>query len=460
MKEQKNNKGICKCFLWCSLFFLSLGSLILLSWLSAGIPRQAIRENLLESAEYLLESEDLFYQGKEGDRRSELHNYADALTFNILYSVDGENRFKELLISPFYAEHGNEQVSVLELLKERVEQEKEADTVYDRYWHGMILILRPLFLLFTIQGIRWIFLGVLIALFLLLTALLIKRKQTMEAILLLLAATATQLFMTAFCMEYVPTVLIMLVSSLVMVGGSGKRETVIGIGIVSGVCTAFFDFLTTETLTIVVPLALMYGIWGKEGKLKPFREELKYLFTAGSTWGMAYVGTYLVKWILSGWVLGQNRCIVALEAFLSRRGGEVISFAIDSLVNGRWLPEDALSLAGGDLLAKPVAAVVLNLRLLLGLSGKITLEHLALVVFFCMAGVAGIVYLYKKKTAGVLPVIRLLLGLVPVIRIMVLYGHSIEHCFFVYRCLMGSIFCFTTAFFDVIDWTGWKGGER
>lgn len=459
MQEQATKKGISRSlsvfrtigtwFLW---FAVSLGVLIFLSWLSACIPRSAIRENVLKSAEYLLTSEDVFYQMREGDRRTEIHNYADATTLNIMYSIDGEDRFKEIFISPFYTDRVNEKKTVIELLKERVEQEEEADTVYDRYWHGMTMLLRPLFLLCSIQGIRYVFLAVLIALFVFLEVLLVRRKQETAAVLLVFSATMVQLPITAFCMEYVPVILIMLGVSIAMVYSCESRKKIWGLCVISGVCVAFFDFLTTETLAIVVPLSIVYCIWAKEGKLQMLWKEIKFLVGAGISWGAAYIGSYFVKWTFSGIVLGENRWSTAVESFLARQGDSVISFALDSLIGGELLPVGAEEMAGGEVLPQWLSAVVINLRLLLGLSGKITLESLALILLFVAAGIVGVIFLYRKKEAGALPVILFLLGMVPVARMMLLHNHSVVHCFFVYRAFLGTLFCFMAGFIEVIDW--------
>ena len=115
-------------------FGVTLGILIGLLYLTAQIPKKAFRENLLESAEYLRVKEDEFYCLVEGDRRTLVHNYADVITLNIMYSIDGEDVWDELMISPFYSDGINQNYPMIELLAERITEEKQADTVYDRYW--------------------------------------------------------------------------------------------------------------------------------------------------------------------------------------------------------------------------------------------------------------------------------------------------------------------------------------
>ena len=433
-------------------FLTTLGILFALLFFACCIPKYKIRDNMLESANYLQANEELFHQLKPGDRRTEIHNYADATTMNILYSVDGENLLWETVMSPFYSDKMNLEKSVTELLTERIRFEKPNDTLYDRYWHGMIMLLKPLFLLFTLQQIRWIFTGTLIVCMLILTMLLVRQKQYLSTILLWLGALSVQVWMAGFCIEYFPVFLITFLSSVCMVLWEEKRERIIQLCIVSGVCVAFFDFLTTETLAFVIPMAIVYGIWRKKGTIKNFKEEFLYLFRAGCGWGMAYIGSYLIKWTLASVFYGEERFSVALSQLAGRQGNSVTNYAIDSL-SGNGIPVEALQNAGGDVLPQFLSAVVINIRLLLGLSGKISLEKLALLLLVIGLIAAAVIYLFRKPgPVEVLSGILFLLGAIPMLRMMVLNNHSTEHCFFVYRSLYGTIICFSAGIIHLFDW--------
>lgn len=433
-------------------FLITVSVLLMLFILSSSIPKYIVRENLLESAEYLLNSEDLFHQMKPGDRRTELHNYADATTLNILYSIDGVERVKEIFLAPFYSEKMDLSKSVTELLVERITYERAPDTLYDRYWHGMIVLLRPLLLVFTIVQIRWIFLGMLLIVMGLLTVMLVKRKQKFLAVLLWLAAIAVQLPVVAFSVEYYPVFLLTFLFTAVMVKWEHNRSVVLKLCIVNGVCIAFFDFLTTETVAFLIPLATVYCIWNTEGKLKNVKEELLYTAQAGFLWLGSYIATYLVKWGLAGIAYGEERFTPALQQFAGRQGDAVVTYAVDSMNNG-VIPAEAIENAGGHILPQFLSAVVINIRLLLGLSGKISLEHLALTLILAAFVIIAVVYLFQKPgKIAVLPVILFSLGALPMLRMMVLHNHSIEHCFFTYRALYGTIFCFTAGFIELINW--------
>ena len=83
-------------------FIVTLGVFMGLLYLSACIPKEEIRENLLESVYYLEENEDEFYHRRDNNRRTLIDNYADTIEFNIMYSVEEEHRLESMLISPFY----------------------------------------------------------------------------------------------------------------------------------------------------------------------------------------------------------------------------------------------------------------------------------------------------------------------------------------------------------------------
>lgn len=413
---------------------VTLGILIGLLYVTALIPKEAFRDNLLVSADYLSEKEAEFYCLIEGDNRTLVHNYADVITFNIMYSIDGEDLWDELMMSPFYSDGINQNYPMIELLAERITEEKQADTVYDRYWHGMMMLLRPLFCIFSITQIRIVMLVVLIALLLGLSVLLWKRGIHTLIVALWIAVVMTGYPMIAMCMEYVPVWLIMLGCSFAAFKWYQSDIAVMKISIVSGVCCAFFDFLTTETVAIVIPLVVVLCLKDKDGQIENYLQGVKWLLANGVLWGIAYIGTLFTKWIFSSIVLGQNRIGFALSMMLKRQG-------------------DTSGQLGETVFPQPVASVLANVRLMLGMQEMVSLESvcgIVLVIFFIML---CMIYLFRKKGSGcVLPGLLFLLGCVPVMRMLVLHNHSLEHCFFVYRALFATVVCVATGFAFIIDW--------
>lgn len=402
--------------------------------MTALIPKEAFRENMLATAEYLEENEDEFYCLIPGDKRTLIHNYADVITFHIMYSIDGEALWDELMMSPFYSDQINKDYPLIELLQERIIEEKQPDTLYDRYWHGMMVFLRPLLCVFTITQIRVIMLTVFVGLLTGLSVLLWRLRLRGLVAAIWIAAVMVGYPMIAMCMEYVPVWLIMLGGSFAAAKWYHSNLAIARISIVSGVCCAFFDFLTTETVAIVIPLVIVLCLKDKKGQIESFLQGVGWLLANGVLWGSAYIVTLLVKWILSSVVLGQERISFAVSMLLQRQG----AFSVQ---------------LGETVFPQPIAAVLANIRMMIGMSETISLESVFAGVLVSVLLLAAVIYLFRKKSSAcVMPGLLFLLGCVPLVRMMVLHNHSLEHCFFVYRSLFATIVCVVAGFVYIIDW--------
>ena len=414
-------------------FIVTLGVFLGLLYLSACIPKEAIRENLLESAYYLEENEDEFYHRRDNNRRTLIDNYADTIEFNIMYSVDEEHRLESLLISPFYSDNANAEYQMIYILRQGIEEEKEIDTVYDRYWHGMQMIMRPLFVLFDIVQIRILMMSVLIIGLAFLMFCLWKREQKVMALSMIPAAVLISYPMLGMCMEYVPTFFIMLVVSLACLKWYQSKKMIMTWLLISGMCCGFFDILTTETVAVVIPLAIVLALREKEGILDGFWKEILFVVSSGFLWGIGYLGVFGSKWLFSSLSLGANRFAPAISMMLYRQGAEV---AVES----------------GSGLTQPMEALARNLRLLLGFPLEMEYGTVLMIAAAVVGMVVCFVYLYRKTGRDcVLPALLALLALVPIVRIMFLNSHSYQHSFFTYRALFATIVCVITAVVKVVD---------
>lgn len=414
-------------------FIVTLGVFLGLLYLSACIPKEAIRENLLESAYYLEENEDEFYHRRDNNRRTLIDNYADTIEFNIMYSVDEEHRLESLLISPFYSDNANAEYQMISILRQGIEEEKEIDTVYDRYWHGMQMIMRPLFVLFDIVQIRILMMSVLIIGLAFLMFCLWKREQKVMALSMIPAAVLISYPMLGMCMEYVPTFFIMLVVSLACLKWYQSKKMIMTWLLISGMCCGFFDILTTETVAVVIPLAIVLALREKEGILDGFWKEILFVVSSGFLWGIGYLGVFGSKWLFSSLSLGANRFAPAISMMLYRQGAEV---AVES----------------GSGLSQPMEALARNLRLLLGFPLEMEYGTVLMIAAAVVGFAICFVYLYRKTGKDcVLPALLALLALVPIVRIMFLNSHSYQHSFFTYRALFATIVCVITAVVKVAD---------
>lgn len=414
-------------------FIVTFGVLIGGLYLSALIPKELFRDNLLESAYYLEENEDEFYTLKENNARTVTDNYADTITYNIMYSVNSEKPLESLIISPFYSDNVNPEYQMISILRERIEEEKEPDTMYDRYWHGMQMIYRVLFVFFTIKQIR---IGMNILLSGLLFVLMIslwKKGQKIFPLSMGIAAVLVNYPMIGMCMEYVPTFFIMFIISFLCMKYYHDRNKVICLMLISGMCCGFFDILTTETVAVTIPLAIVMCLREKKEGMDNFGKEILFIVVSGFVWGLGYLAVFVGKWLFSSLCLGRNRFETAISMMVYRQGAQV-----------------ALEDSSG--MSQPMEALAKNIRLLVGFPLDMELRNVLMVLAAILGMIFCFVYVYRKTGKEcILPAILGVLAVVPIARILILNSHSYQHSFFTYRALFASICCVITAVVRIID---------
>ena len=138
------------------------------------------------------------------------------------------------------------------------------------------------------------------------------------------------------CLEYGFIFLLvpMTILVLLLLGGEQKDTMVAQIFMIVGMLTAFFDFLTTETVTFTVPFAVYY-IMLCEGSKK---QNWFFFLRCGVNWCIGYAGMFLLKWILAAVVLGKEAFWDALDMSAERMGGDVSLYA--NMVGG-YVCEDS-----------------------------------------------------------------------------------------------------------------------
>lgn len=399
------------------------------------IPKSRIQENIKQSAEYL-KGEALFPYLSEERFHTNQDNYADTILVNIVYHVDRENLFSSLMEASYYKEEGeNVHISLWDAMKEP----KEANIGYERYWHGAMVLLRPLFLFLELRGIRML-LGILVLfLAMLISLLLYWRKEKALALCYLIAHLFVQAWMCAFCIEYVTTFLVMnavvLCVLLLYRKETGKlwERNMMLLMCISGTVTCFLDFLTTETLTVTVPLFIYLVFRYRDGKLEKVQKEITGLAGYCLVWGISYGTMFLSKWGLSSLVLGKNVFQSALSSVEERTLGEVS------------IGSSGLEPAAGTV-QKLMGALGRNQGMLFPFREEMSMGA-AFAAFFgiCFLGFAIIYMFHGKNLCFRMIFLCLLLALVPYVRYLVLSNHSYIHYFFTYRAqlvtVLALLFC-------------------
>ena len=204
MKINKKDLTIC---------FMTFAGTLFLLWLflilSASIPNAKIQDNMVKSA--------LVYAQE------------DAFSY-----CDGENIGLYLAVS---------------------DEQTQPNTDYTRYWHGTAGCIRLLHLFTDVNGIKNFGLLFILLLAVIILFLLLKEKNALLAAAFVISLCIVKVWNIRLSMEYQPAFVICFLMCILYLLFEKKGDTtLLFLSVAGGVLIAFFDFLTTETIVILLPL--------------------------------------------------------------------------------------------------------------------------------------------------------------------------------------------------------------
>jgi hypothetical protein len=404
----KTKKIFSYLFLIILLIILELG---LLTGICA-IPKKYIQENVQTSAEFLCEKAPFFHLLKN-DTASRIDRYADAILMNIAWSCDCEHPLQSALCSAYYQNDAhNENTNLLFA----VTQDAPPTYEYMRYWHGSLVVLRPLLIFFSVREI-YILCAAILFVLLGISAYSIYRNYGKAVIwCFLCSALVCSVWFVPFSLEYIPTFFIGFAAIPITIALQKKAPDKLSYLFLSlGSLTAYTDFLTTETLTCLLPMIFVL-LAQKKTDTKPFSLCIKN----GAIWFAGYCTTWISKWLLYSAFTGKNGLSDALTQTAYRTGGEVVPDGLFAQIFGAFLR---------------------NLRCLFPFSlikdpGGTVTSAIVLVII-------GMLFFLVKKQKNMPSIVSALwmIGILPYLRYAVLSNHSFIHYFFTYRAQFVSVFC-------------------
>lgn len=426
------NKFLKYIIVYIILIISFMGLLTLISSFSS----EKIYGNVKEFSEVLLEEGNrkiIYIPYRE--QRMQFDNYTDALMINTAYSIDSssplysafvarknyipgtttevyEDSVGELKSSSKYEYHNE-----VGELNDLVNGEKAESFEYARYWHGYLIVLRPLLALFSINQIR-IILTILLATLAVILAVLIKKKiNVITAMIFLTGLLGVEYFYLGFSLQGIFIFIIMMISSIVILL---RRKEIKSFGLlffITGILTNFFDFLTVPVVTLMIPLILYFLLEQKEENLDA-KVILKEIFVYTIVWGIGYGLTWLTKWLLVDVLFDKNMVSVAINQVFYR------------------------STAKTSMTTYNVFAVINE-----------NLEYIIVPFFisvFCTFFAINLKTLFNKYSLVKPNVDQLLTKILPYMIILIvpffwyalLQNHSYYHAFFTYRNLIITNVCF------------------
>lgn len=414
---------------------------IALLFLTALIPQNALQKNMEKSSDYY-NNHQLFDHVTDYMFLSRQDNYADCILTNIIYHIDQDNLVESVLSASYY---NPEDEGVQTSFAYAVSNKVEPDVDYSRYWHGSMVLLRPLFVIFDIVGVRMV-LGILILIMTVwFEVLLFKNRYYVFGVSYGIGLMLVSVWMCAFCIEYAMPFVVMSVELPVLFvlltrayekkntqndkikRDEQKLEVILwAVLACAGIVTAYVDFLTTETITFTMAYVLFMIVKNRHNQIKPIKEELIFLIKSGIVWLASYGFMIALKWILALIVLGKDTFFNALSQAALRISGD----ATLGNVPGAEVVSNYERISG---------ALWRNLGCIYPFKSTMSYGTSMLFIFLVGLVVFSIWYLFREKTKSCINKVLVIVSLIPVLRFLVLNNHSYIHFFFTYRALLVSV---------------------
>ena len=307
---------------------------------------------------------------------------------------------------------------------------EECNRHYEWYWHGWIVLLKPMLMLMDYGGIKRLCWILFVFLLTLLTVRLSSNSRKGLWFGIALGASIMYTGANAIdCLPYgIPLLLAITVSiSLTYVDyGSPLNKltsTLLSIFLIAGCLTCYLDFLVTPLITFILPatvctIYLQRCQWTEEPAIW-----LKLFAKMGLAWMFGYGGMFLGRWVIASIVLRENVVSLGLNQVLFRMGTEGV------VGNSH---ADIVTQANG-LEIGPINSILLNLKTMFPVN----------TTMFCAIGIVLVVVLLGvsiRRQKSLIAFTLLLCACLPLLWYAVLPNHSMIHYYFTFRLLIGSVF--------------------
>ena len=295
---------------------------------------------------------------------------------------------------------------------------------YARYWHGNLLLLKPLMRYFSYQQIRIINFSLIVLLTGIAIVFLIRRLPQMAFPFLIttmiIAPTAVGKTIEFSCVVFVLLLVVIILlghRSFSALDSSGVCYLFLGAGIAS----VFVDFFTAPTLTLTIPLVLLCKLRHEEKRL------LVLILKCCAFWSFGYIGMWAGKWLIAAMADG-NRFLRSLEEAIVLRASP-----------NAWATRQAAVLS---CFKEVFSTQYLNISILI--------EALLLQARNILHAQKLAQEAFKRNLVFLIPI------LIPILWYILVPEHSMRHSWFAYRAGAGTVFAFLAA----LDLCGSSVGVR
>ena len=293
-------------------------------------------------------------------------NFVHALDFNKLGDI--LDKPTESLMLDRTITKGNSFISIIDAQN------------YARYWHGYLIILRPLLVFTDIKGIYWINMFVFYILLGTLLYYLATRTKPSYSLFLLISMIPAHFYIIPCCMQYIGVFLISFIASIITLK---KDQLDFGLLMfIVGCLTSFFDFLTAPLITLILPLSIYMLLLDRRLTIK---EQISHILLFSAIWSAGYVLFWASKWVIGSLILQRNILAEANDRISLRAGTYNLSRAMSVIGTIGVYFGSNMKLLGISILAEFTGIAILSIKKEFSFCWKLIIQGIPLLWYFLTA---------------------------------------------------------------------------
>lgn len=274
------------------------------------LPTNEMKENVRRSSA-LFDYEGIHPQVVTGYKSTQLDNYTDTVMLaGAIYPGSG-NLFSDAMMVPRIEYEGMLMPLSLTSYANDVKGETFINT-YPRYWHGYLVFLKPLLLLFDFGDIRVLNMICQLFLNLMIIALIWEKAGKKHTLAFVMSIIVINPVATALSLQFTTVFYITMLTMLLIwkqpavLRGKKRFYYYLLLFFTVGIITSYFDFLTYPILTLGLPLASVFVLEEKMTDVLSWKQQLVTTVGIAAVWGCGYIGMWAAKSVLGGMVTGVN----------------------------------------------------------------------------------------------------------------------------------------------------------
>lgn len=262
------------------------------------LPTGRMKSHIAESDE-VFNFEGIYPQLMYGMKSSQLDNYTDGLMYATAIHPGSGNALWDAMYNARYEYADTNMVQSLNDYANDVSGKEPLryEIGYARYWHGYLVILKPLLLFLNIGEIRLLNLIMQTFFLSLLLCMVVKKYGSAYAIPVIMMVLILNPVVMPLSLQFSWVYYIGLLGSIVILGIKQQTESDIYLFLfmMFGMLTSYFDLLTYPLFTLGLPLVLLML------KSREFKSIRRIFMTVSMSiiWFVGYAVMWIGKWIFA-----------------------------------------------------------------------------------------------------------------------------------------------------------------